>query len=70
MTRLTRWMDRTFYPDFVDRWDDRLFEDRVRSTISPQSVVLDLGAGAGLGGNWTFRASASCLLGSIRMKRC
>ena len=63
MSRLTRWMDRTFYPGYVDRWDDRLFEDRIRSILTPQSVVLDLGAGRGTRGQLDFRGECRRFVG-------
>ena len=55
MSRLTTWIDRTFYPDYGDRWDDRLFERRVSDIIEPDSDVLDLGAGRGTRGRMNFR---------------
>ncbi len=55
MTRLSDWIDRTFYPGYVDRWDDRLFENRVRSVLTPEFAVLDLGAGRGTRAQLDFR---------------
>lgn len=45
MSRVTQWMDRVWYQDHAQNWDDLLFRERILSHIKPDSVVLDLGAG-------------------------
>jgi len=47
MNRITKTIDKHLYPDFQDNWDILLFRDRIRKNLKPDSVVLDLGAGAG-----------------------
>lgn len=63
MTRIRDWIDRTFYPGYVDRWDDRLFEERVRGVLTPGSAVLDLGAGRGTRGQLDFRRDCRLFAG-------
>lgn len=48
MSKLTAWIDRTFYPEFQKNWDDMLFRERILSYLKPEFHVLDLGAGAGI----------------------
>jgi SAM-dependent methyltransferase len=47
MTTVQR-MDRRFYPQLGDQWDDRMFREHVLEHVSPEHDVLDLGAGAGI----------------------
>jgi ubiquinone/menaquinone biosynthesis C-methylase UbiE len=48
MSTMTSWIDRVFYPDFVNNWDDQLFRERILEVVDEESDVLDLGAGAGI----------------------
>jgi SAM-dependent methyltransferase len=63
MRKLTEWMDRTWYPDFKSHWDDWLFRDRILKHLRPDSVVLDLGAGAGILPQMNFRGIAARVFG-------
>jgi SAM-dependent methyltransferase len=63
MSRLTERMDRQFYPTFGRNWDDRLFRDRILRHLTPSSVVLDLGAGAGIIKYMDFRGQAERICG-------
>lgn len=47
MGKLSRWIDKRFYPDLSSNWDDELFRQQVLQALQPDSRVLDLGAGAG-----------------------
>jgi ubiquinone/menaquinone biosynthesis C-methylase UbiE len=55
MSRLTQWMDRTFYAGYSDKWDDKLFRDKVIAVLKPEFSILDLGAGRGTRGELDFR---------------
>jgi SAM-dependent methyltransferase len=63
MGRITGWMDRTFYRSYQDNWDDWLFRERVLAEIGPESMVLDLGAGAGIVPQMNMRGSAARVCG-------
>src|SRR5437764_666824 len=39
------WLDRRFYPQFADNWDDELFRRVVERHLTPDAQVLDVGAG-------------------------
>jgi len=45
---LTKTIDKYIYPDYQDNWDIFLFRDRIKKHLKADSVVLDLGAGAGI----------------------
>jgi SAM-dependent methyltransferase len=63
MPSLIEVMDRTWYPDFGNNWDDWLFRDRILVHLRRDSVVLDLGAGAGVLPQMNFRGMAACVCG-------
>jgi SAM-dependent methyltransferase len=63
MTRVTDIMDRRFYPAYGRNWDDALFREEILRQLNPTSVVLDLGAGAGIVGEMDFRGHASRICG-------
>jgi len=41
------WIDRTFYLDYEDKWDEHLFRREILSHLDGSQMVLDLGAGSG-----------------------
>lgn len=47
MGSIARWIDRVFYPNHGDRWDESLFREMILSRLEPEHKVLDLGAGRG-----------------------
>lgn len=51
---LTTWLDKRLYPDFSDNWDNSAMRRKILSYLRPDSVVLDLGAGAGIVGEMDF----------------
>lgn len=55
MSALTDWIDKNCYPGFQKNWDDRVFRERILARINLDSVVLDLGAGAGIVEQMNFR---------------
>ncbi|MER8479340.1 class I SAM-dependent methyltransferase [Mesorhizobium sp. M1163] len=63
MSKATDWIDRRFFPTFGKNWDDNLFRNRIFSRLSPQSVVLDLGAGAGIVACMDFRGHVARICG-------
>jgi SAM-dependent methyltransferase len=63
MGRITRWMDERFYRSYQDNWDDWLFRERVLAELRPDSVVLDLGAGAGIVPQMNMRGIAGRVCG-------
>lgn len=63
MSKLTAWMDRTFYPEFQKNWDDVLFRDLILSHLKPESHVLDVGAGAGIVEQMHFKGHVAQVCG-------
>lgn len=59
----TSWMDAKFYPTFASNWDDSMFRDSIVAKLAPESVVLDLGAGAGIVSQMDFRGHAARICG-------
>lgn len=55
MKRAVRWIDETFYPTHSHNWDNTLFRERIIQHLTPQSTVLDVGAGAGIIDQMNFR---------------
>ena len=58
MRSLLLWMDKYFYPDFSSNWDDYLFRTRILKYLTKDSVVLDVGAGAGIVEAMNFKGQA------------
>lgn len=63
MSRITRQIDQALYPSFDDNWDDSLFRSRIAECISADSVVLDIGAGAGLVKQMNFKGYVAKICG-------
>jgi len=63
MSKLTLWMDQTFYSGFQRNWDDKLFRKLILGYINPGSIVLDLGAGAGIVEHMNFHGIAQKVCG-------
>jgi len=63
MSALTRWMDGAWYPEYERNWDDQLFRERVLAVLTPESRLLDLGAGAGIVDQMNFRGIAGKVCG-------
>lgn len=60
---MVRWLDRMFYPDVEDSWDDRRFRDFVLKHLDKDCTLLDLGAGAGIVSEMNFRGRAAHVCG-------
>lgn len=62
-TRLVQRLDRRLYPEHADRWDDVAFRRAILARLSPNSRVLDLGAGAGVVPEMDLRGEAGRVAG-------
>lgn len=63
MSRVATFFDRKLYPDYKDNWDDQLFREEVLAYIEAKSVLLDLGAGAGVVKEMNFKGLSSKVCG-------
>lgn len=63
MSAITRWMDRTLYPDHPDNWDDEAFRALILRHLQPEMHILDVGAGAGIVSQLDFRGRAARICG-------
>lgn len=63
MRGVTAWIDQTFYPNHQAHWDDWLFRERILSHIGKSSVVLDVGAGAGILQQMNFKGEVARVCG-------
>lgn len=63
MTDRVSRLDRSFYPNFRDNWDDLIFRKVIQNYLTPDATVLDLGAGAGKVEQMNFRESVSKVCG-------
>lgn len=63
MSRLTQWMDRTFYLGYDNNWDNELFRAELRREIKPDTICLDYGAGRGRVKQLNFKGVAGSVAG-------
>lgn len=63
LSKATEWIDRRFFPAFGKNWDDHIFRERILARLSKDSIVLDLGAGAGIVDQMNFRGHACRICG-------
>jgi len=63
MSRIVDRLDRALYPRHSSNWDDRIFRDRVLSLISPEAIILDIGAGAGIVPQMNFKGMVAKVCG-------
>jgi SAM-dependent methyltransferase len=56
-------LDRVLYPRQSSNWDDCIFRDRVLSNLSPEAIVLDIGAGAGIVQQMNFKGLVAKVCG-------
>lgn len=56
-------LDKRWYANVQDNWDDQLLRDWVLARLTPQSSALDLGAGAGIVTQMNFRDQAARVCG-------
>ena len=55
MSEAINWLDQCLYPAFSDQWDNTLFRQEIRKYLNSSTVLLDLGAGAGILPQMDFR---------------
>lgn len=60
---MKEFLDRKLYPGLSGHWDDALFRERILDFIRPDSVVLDIGAGAGIVDEMNFKGLARRVVG-------
>jgi SAM-dependent methyltransferase len=63
MTSIVEKLDKSLYSQYFNNWDDALFRSRILPHIASESVVLDLGAGAGIVGEINFKGLAKKVCG-------
>ena len=63
MSSAVGWLDTKLYPSYARNWDDQLFRERILAHLRPDSVVLDLGAGAGIVSQMNFRGLPAQMCG-------
>lgn len=63
MSKSIDWLDRVLYPGFSDHWDDWLFRREILTHLGSSTVLLDLGAGAGILPQMDFRDHAGLVCG-------
>lgn len=56
-------LDALAYPGVADHWDDELLRARVLARLTPDAIVLDLGAGAGIVRQMDLRGHAARICG-------
>ena len=57
------WLDRKLYPSFPNHWDDALFREKILAHLDSTTVLLDLGAGAGIVPHMNFKERAGLACG-------
>jgi len=63
MSSAIAWLDKKLYPSYINNWDDQIFRERILAHLRPDSVVLDLGAGAGIVSQMNFRGLPAQMCG-------
>ena len=56
-------LDRALYPGQSSNWDDYIFRDRILSNLSPEAIILDIGAGAGIVQQMNFKGMVAKVCG-------
>ena len=60
---LVGWIDKKFYCNYNDNWDDEIFRKEILCRIDKDFVILDLGAGAGIIQQMNFKDEVSRVCG-------
>lgn len=63
MSNLVGRLDQRWYPGIRRNWDDELFRDKLLQSVSTDSSVLELGAGAGIVEQMNFRGKVARICG-------
>lgn len=64
MKSFKEYLDQTYYSDFPTSWDQLLFREYVLQYLTPDSRLLDLGAGRGVSNYLNFQGSCSFIAGA------
>ncbi len=63
MSRMVERLDARWYPGIEKNWDDDLFRKRILAALSDDTVLLDVGAGAGIVEQMNFKGKAARVCG-------
>ena len=63
MSEFIDYLDRKFYPNCANNWDDTLFREYILNVMKPHHRVLDIGAGAGIVEQMNFKGLAGSIVG-------
>lgn len=63
MSWIIDFIDKKFYPEFRDRWDETILRNRIINAIDQSSSVLDLGAGRGYKDTLNFKGNCNFIAG-------
>lgn len=63
MKIIKNYLDKTFYPEFSNNWDDWLFRKYVLNHLTGDQIMLDIGAGAGIIEAMNFKGYAKKIYG-------
>lgn len=67
--KIVSWLDRTFYRNIENRWDDRYLREVILEYLKPEFTVLDIGAGRGRIKEMDFKALSHRVYGVDPDKR-
>jgi len=60
---LIHYLDKSFYPQYTNNWDDKLFREKIESLLTPSMTILDVGAGAGILDDMNFKDKVEVVIG-------
>lgn len=63
LSSIIKILDRRCYPDYEDRWDDKLLRKKILQFLKPEHTVLDVGAGRGRILEMNFKGMATKVVG-------
>ncbi len=63
MSNLIHEMDRKLYPEYQENWDNKLFRNILKQSIEANTLVFDVGAGAGIVPEMNFSHEARRVYG-------
>lgn len=68
--KIVKWIDKTFYPNHQNNWDDRFFREEILKIENRKSLkLLDVGAGAGIVMQMNFKDEFAEVIGIDPDKR-
>lgn len=63
MSKMRDRLDRLWYPETPDNWDDIALRNKILAVLTPRMHILDLGAGAGIVTQMNFRGQCARVCG-------